>query len=103
MKSSSVLGASTAVEQVPGWGVEEGRDAIRREFTFKSFNEAFGFMTRVALKAEKMNHHPEWCNVYNRVTVVLTSHDDQGVTERDVTLARFMNELADHADKHGNG
>lgn len=103
MKSSSLIGAAAAVAQLSGWRVEEGREAIRRDFSFKSFNDAFGFMTRVALKAEKMNHHPEWSNVYNRVTVVLTSHDVQGVTERDVALALFMNTLIDHANEHGHG
>ena len=70
----------------------EGRDAIKKQFLFKDFNEAFGFMTRVALKADKMNHHPEWFNVYNRVEVTLSTHDCQGLSERDIKLATFIEE-----------
>lgn len=77
-----------------GWSDVEGRDAITRTFRFRTFNEAFGFMTRVALKAEQMNHHPEWFNVYNRVEVTLATHDADGVTELDVTLAGFMDEIS---------
>jgi len=88
-----VLGAASALTQLDGWSAVPGRDAIRRDFTFRSFNEAFGFMSRVAMQAEKMNHHPEWSNVYNRVSVTLASHDVQGVTERDVALALFMQKL----------
>ncbi|GLQ07959.1 4a-hydroxytetrahydrobiopterin dehydratase [Sneathiella chinensis] len=73
-----------------GWTPVEGRSAIHRTFTFKTFNQAFGFMTRVALKAEAMNHHPEWFNVYNRVEVTLSTHDAGGVTDKDITLAAFM-------------
>ncbi len=71
-----------------------GRDAIKKNFAFKDFNEAFGFMTRVALKAEKMDHHPEWFNVYNRVEVTLSTHECQGLSERDVKLAKFMDQCA---------
>jgi len=74
------------------WERVSDRDAIRREFRFKDFNEAFAFMTRCALEAERMNHHPEWFNVYNRVEVVLTTHDAGGVTEKDISLAEFMNQ-----------
>lgn len=90
---SKVVGAASALMMLDGWRAVSGRDAICRDFTFKTFNEAFGFMTQVALQAEKMNHHPEWSNVYNRVTVILTSHDVQGVTERDIALALFMEKL----------
>ncbi|RIK98090.1 MAG: 4a-hydroxytetrahydrobiopterin dehydratase [Proteobacteria bacterium] len=77
-----------------GWHEVEGRDAIAKTFTFKDFNEAFGFMARVALVAEKADHHPEWRNVYRTVEVVLTTHDAGGVTERDVALARAMDRIA---------
>ncbi|XP_063222837.1 probable pterin-4-alpha-carbinolamine dehydratase [Bacillus rossius redtenbacheri] len=77
-----------------GWTLGSERDAINKEFLFKDFNEAFGFMARVALKAEKMDHHPEWFNVYNKVKVTLASHDVSGVSKRDVQLATFMEEVA---------
>lgn len=73
-----------------GWAEKEGRDAIYKEFVFKDFNCAFGFMARVALLAEKMDHHPEWFNVYNKVQVTLSSHDVNGLSSRDVRLATFM-------------
>ncbi|KAF1751700.1 hypothetical protein GCK72_018254 [Caenorhabditis remanei] len=73
-----------------GWEIAEGRDAIQKEFTFKDFNEAFGFMTRVAMKADKMDHHPEWFNVYNKVNVTLSTHDCGGLSQNDVQLAIFM-------------
>ena len=87
-------GAAEAVAKLTGWKVVEGRDAIAKQFRFADFNAAFGFMTRVALKADKMDHHPEWSNVYSRVDVVLTTHDAGGVTEKDVELAAFMDEAA---------
>lgn len=74
--------------------MEGDRDAIRRTFRFEDFNEAFGFMTRVAIKADQLDHHPEWFNVYNRVEVLLATHDVDGVSELDVTLATFMDEVA---------
>ncbi|KFV61264.1 Pterin-4-alpha-carbinolamine dehydratase 2, partial [Dryobates pubescens] len=77
-----------------GWSELGERDAIYKEFHFKSFNQAFGFMTRVALQAEKMNHHPEWSNVYSKVQITLTSHDCGGLTRRDVRLARFIDTAA---------
>lgn len=83
-----------AIAALAGWREVEGRDAIIRNFRFKDFNAAFGFMTRAALVAERMNHHPEWSNVYNRVDVVLTTHDAGGVTRLDLELARIMNEIA---------
>ena len=76
-----------------GWSLVEGRDAIKKDFTFKNFNEAFGFMTRVALRAEQMNHHPEWFNVYNRVNVTLSTHDCSGLSSNDVELANFMDNV----------
>lgn len=77
-----------------GWEKVEGRDAIKRTFKFKNFNQAFAFMTRVALKAEKMDHHPEWFNVYNKIEVTLSTHDAGGLTMRDIKLAKFMNRVA---------
>lgn len=78
-----------------GWNMVEGRDAIRKTFGFRSFVEAFGWMTRCALWAEKWNHHPEWFNVYGRVDVTLSTHDADGLTERDLRLARKMDSLAE--------
>jgi 4a-hydroxytetrahydrobiopterin dehydratase len=80
--------------ELQGWRAVEGRDAIAKSFAFKDFNQAFAFMTRVALMAEKMDHHPEWSNVYNKVEIVLTSHDAGGITERDVRLAKFIDQAA---------
>jgi len=80
--------------ELPGWAPVEGRDALKKAFKFKSFSEAWGFMTRVALAAEKLNHHPEWSNVYNRVEITLTTHDCGGLSDLDVTLARRIDKLA---------
>jgi 4a-hydroxytetrahydrobiopterin dehydratase len=91
---SQKLGASAAIAQLSGWSAVSGRDAIAKTYKFADFNAAFGFMSRVALVAEKMDHHPEWSNVYNRVEVVLTTHDAGGVTQKDVDLARFMDGAA---------
>lgn len=77
-----------------GWSKEAGRPAIRKRFTFGNFSEAFGFMSRVALAAEKLDHHPEWSNVYRHVDVVLTTHDAGGVTELDLMLASTMDSIA---------
>ncbi|MFD2205042.1 4a-hydroxytetrahydrobiopterin dehydratase [Kiloniella antarctica] len=77
-----------------GWTMESDRDAIRKIFMFKSFNQAWGFMNRVALVAEKMGHHPEWFNVYNKVDIVLTTHDCDGLSVLDVELAKKMNLFA---------
>ncbi|XP_032680843.1 probable pterin-4-alpha-carbinolamine dehydratase [Odontomachus brunneus] len=77
-----------------GWTIQSDRDAIYKEFVFNNFNEAFGFMTRVALQAEKMDHHPEWFNVYNKVNITLSSHDVNGLSQRDVKLATFINKVA---------
>lgn len=83
-----------ALAGLPQWQEVENRDAIHRSFKFNDFNAAFGFMTRCALKADQMDHHPEWCNVYNRVDVTLSTHDADGVTDRDVALAKFMDAAA---------
>lgn len=85
---------SAALAKLNGWSDVPGRDAIARTFTFKDFNEAFGFMTRAALVAEKSDHHPEWRNVYKTVEVVLSTHDAGGVTSRDIALAEAMNIIA---------
>jgi 4a-hydroxytetrahydrobiopterin dehydratase len=83
-----------ALARLKNWQEAEGRDAIRRTYDFSNFNEAFGFMARVALVAEKMDHHPEWSNVYKTVEVTLSSHDAGGLTEKDVTLAEAMDKIA---------
>jgi 4a-hydroxytetrahydrobiopterin dehydratase len=79
-----------ALAELKEWRDVEGRDAIARKFTFKDFNQAFGFMTRAALAAEKMDHHPEWSNVYKTVDVILSTHDAGGVTQKDIALAKAM-------------
>lgn len=78
---------------LPGWRLMEGRDAIRRGFRFKDFSEAWGFMARVALLAEAQDHHPEWSNVWNRVEIVLTTHDAGGLSARDIRLAQAIDAL----------
>ncbi len=83
-----------ALAGLSDWSVVEGRDAITKSFAFRDFNEAFGFMSRVALVAEKMNHHPEWFNVYRTVEVTLSTHDAGGLTELDVRLASEMDRIA---------
>ncbi len=94
MTRPAKIGAAAALRELPAWTAAEGRDAIRRSYRFGDFNAAFGFMTRAALKAEKLDHHPEWFNVYNRVEVTLATHDSDGVTALDVELARFLDEAA---------
>ncbi|HEX7791940.1 MAG TPA: 4a-hydroxytetrahydrobiopterin dehydratase [Afipia sp.] len=84
----------TALLKLKGWAEVSGRDAITRTFTFRDFNEAFGFMTRAALVAEKSDHHPEWRNVYKTVEVVLSTHDADGITARDIALAEAMDRIA---------
>jgi len=83
-----------ALGALKGWQEVKGRDAISKRFVFKDFSEAFAFMTRVALAAEKMDHHPEWFNVYKTVDVTLSTHDAGGVTEKDIALARLMDQAA---------
>lgn len=95
MTRPAKIGAEAAVAKLSGWSKVDGdRDAIQKTFKFKDFNQAFGFMTRVAIKADQLDHHPEWFNVYNRVEVLLATHDADGVTELDVALAAFMDEAA---------
>ena len=79
------------LKKLTGWSVKN--DKLHKEFQFNNFNQAFGFMTRAAMEIEKMNHHPEWFNVYNRITVDLTTHDAGGITNNDVNLARILNSL----------
>ena len=79
------------LKNLPGWNIK--KDKLHKEFQFNDFNQAFGFMTRAAMEIEKMNHHPEWFNVYNRITVELTTHDAGGITDNDVNLARILNSL----------
>ncbi|MCW5752202.1 MAG: 4a-hydroxytetrahydrobiopterin dehydratase [Alphaproteobacteria bacterium] len=86
-----------ALAELSGWKPAEGREAIGKTFTFRDFNEAFGFMSRVALMAERMDHHPEWFNVYNRVEILLTTHDAGGLSARDIALARFIETAATRA------
>ena len=84
----------SALSRLTGWSETPGRDAITKKFVFKDFNQAFGFMARAALVAEKMDHHPEWFNVYKTVEVTLSTHDAGGLTELDVKLAGEMDRLA---------
>ena len=95
IETLSEAARAALLAELDGWTEVEGRDAIARTFTFKDFNAAFAFMSRVALMAEQMDHHPEWSNVYNRVSVTLTTHEAGGVTERDARMARFMDAVAD--------
>jgi 4a-hydroxytetrahydrobiopterin dehydratase len=88
------IGAAAALAQLPGWRGHETRDALVKTFQFEDFNRAFGFMTRVALLAETLDHHPEWSNVYNRVEVLLSTHDSGGVTALDLKMAQFMDKAA---------
>lgn len=88
-----------ALAELKGWEKVRGRDAIEKTYTFKDFNEAFGWMSRIALAAEKADHHPEWFNVYKTVIVQLTTHEAGGVSERDIKLAKLMDKLAGRAGK----
>lgn len=83
-----------ALAGLPRWRPVDGRDAIHRGFRFPDFNAAWGFMSRIALQAEKMDHHPEWTNVYGRVDITLSTHDCDGLSARDIALARFIDGLA---------
>ncbi len=82
-----------ALATLSGWREVEGRDAITRKYTFENFSDAFDFMTRIALYAERVDHHPEWFNVYSRVEITLTTHDAGGLSKRDVAMARFIDDL----------
>ena len=89
-----------AIAELRGWSEVEDRDAIRKVFHFGTFSEAWAFMARIALLAEKMDHHPEVFNVYNRVEIVLSTHDADGVSERDIRLAAAIDEIAPERDRH---
>src|SRR5271156_1636364 len=89
----------TALRELHGWSEVQDRDAIRKSFHFSNFSEAWGFLSRVALIAEKMDHHPEIFNVYNRVELILSTHDVEGLSERDVRLAQAVDELAPLRDQ----
>ena len=91
MMRLSELEIEEELKQLSEWSVKN--DKLHKEFKFDNFNQAFGFMTRAAMEIEKMNHHPEWFNVYNRITVELTTHDAGGITKNDVNLARILNSL----------
>lgn len=82
------------LSKYPDWTHDPARDAIKKTFKFKNFSEAFAFMTRVALKAEKMVHHPEWFNVYNRVEITLTTHDAGGLSEKDLKMAEYLEKIS---------
>jgi 4a-hydroxytetrahydrobiopterin dehydratase len=94
MEKLSAAARKLALKELPEWRKAPGRDAIARKFAFKDFNAAFAFMTRAALLAEKMDHHPEWFNVYNKVDVMLSTHDSGGVTRRDIAMAKAMDAYA---------
>ena len=94
MSRPAKIGAAEALKGLDGWSAAEGRDAIVKTYRFDDFNAAFGWMSRVALMADKLDHHPEWFNVYSRVEVLLATHDADGVTDLDLTLARFMDKAA---------
>jgi 4a-hydroxytetrahydrobiopterin dehydratase len=88
----------TALRELHGWSEVEDRDAIRKSYHFSNFSEAWGFLSRIALAAEKMDHHPEIFNVYNRVEIILSTHDSGGLSEKDVQLAQIIDELAPERD-----
>ncbi|MGZ3275457.1 MAG: 4a-hydroxytetrahydrobiopterin dehydratase [Caulobacteraceae bacterium] len=94
MTAPALIGAEAACQRLPEWRPAAGRDAIVRSLKFRSFAEAFGFMAEIALVAEKMDHHPEWSNVYNRVEILLATHESGGVTERDIRLAEAIDKAA---------
>ncbi|MDH5430733.1 MAG: 4a-hydroxytetrahydrobiopterin dehydratase [Nitrosopumilus sp.] len=92
MMCLSQLDIKEELKNLPGWNLIN--EKLHKEFEFDSFNQAFGFMTRAAMEIEKMNHHPEWFNVYNRIIVELTTHDAGGITKNDINLAKILNSLA---------
>jgi 4a-hydroxytetrahydrobiopterin dehydratase len=95
MKKLDAAARAKAFADLPNWREVAGRDAIARKFSFADFNQAFAFMTRVAMLAEKMDHHPEWSNIYRNVDVTLATHDAGGVTEKDIAMARAIDSYAE--------
>jgi 4a-hydroxytetrahydrobiopterin dehydratase len=89
----------TLLAELPGWEPVIGRDALHKSFKFEDFNAAFGFMTRVAIKAQELDHHPEWFNVYSQVDITLSTHEAEGLTQRDIKLAQFIEKAAAGAQK----
>ena len=93
IKKLTPAARARALKTLKEWQLVDGRDAIHKQYRFKNFVEAFGFMSQAALVAERMDHHPEWFNVYNRVDVTLTTHDAEGLSQRDIDLARAMDSI----------
>jgi 4a-hydroxytetrahydrobiopterin dehydratase len=100
-KKLDAAARSALAQRLPAWALVAGRDAIQRTFTFRDFNEAFGFMTRVALVAERIDHHPEWSNVWNKVSVTLSTHAVGGLSDHDLKLAETIDAIASSASPGG--
>lgn len=92
-KKLSITDRNKAIKKLKGWQLVKGRSAITKTFEFKNFNAAFSWMTAMALHAEKLDHHPEWSNIYNKIHVILSTHDSEGVTVLDIEMATIMNNL----------
>ncbi len=92
-KKLSITDRNTAIKKLKGWQLVKDRNAITKTFKFKDFNAAFSWMTAMALHAEKLDHHPEWSNIYNKIHVILSTHDSEGVTVLDIEMATIMNNL----------
>ena len=92
-KKLSITDRNKAIKKLKGWQLVKGRNAVTKTFQFKNFNAAFSWMTAIAMHAEKLDHHPEWSNTYNKIHVILSTHDSEGVTELDIEMATIMNKL----------
>ena len=92
-KKLSITDRNTAIKKLKGWQLVKGRNAITKTFQFKNFNAAFSWMTAIAMHAEKLDHHPEWSNTYNKIHVILSTHDSEGITVLDIEMATIMNKL----------
>ena len=99
IKKLTPAARARALKTLKEWQLVDGRDAIHKQYRFKNFVEAFGFMSQAALVAERMDHHPEWFNVYNRVEIILSTHDADGLTRKDINLARRIDEIAPEREK----